>query len=669
MSEISHKPYYLTTPIYYPSCKLTLGNSYTTVVSDVLARYHRLLGEDVFFLTGMDEHGQKIQRTAEAAGMEPQAYLDIQAEEIRALWKLLNISYDGFIRTTDEHHVQAVQTIFERLYEQGDIYESDYEGWYCTPCEAYWTESQASEGVCPDCNRALEWTKERSYFFRLSKYGPKILEYFKSHPDFLQPTSRMNELITNFLEPGLEDIAVTRSSFDWGVPVPIDPGHVVYVWIDALSNYISALGYPEAETDPAGNFKKFWPCDVHLVGKDISRFHALYWPAILMALGLELPKQIFAHGWLLMEGGVKMSKSKGNVVYAQDLCERYGVDCVRYYLMREIPFGMDGRFSDRSFLERLNADLANDLGNLLSRSTAMLSKYFSGRLPEAREPEAIDEDWKTVLSVSMADYRRAMEGLHFNQALAALWRFISRSNKYIDETMPWILAKDESKRNRLASVLANLFESLRQSAIALLPFMPDSATKILSAIGISLDSEAEIAAFAKLGTYENFETSVKIEAAQPLFPRIDIDAELASLEDENMSSEAAVSVSCKTTSTAEEATEPPVSKAEIAFEDFEKLHLCIGRVRACEKVKDADRLLKSTLELSSGREVTVVSGIAEHYSPEEMLGKQVLYLENLKPRKIRGVLSQGMLLCAEDGDGRLVLLRPESDVDNGSEVG
>ncbi len=687
---MAKKPFYVTTPIYYPSNKLHIGNCYTTVVSDVLARYKRLTGHDVFFLTGMDEHGQKIQRTAAAQGMEPQAFVDGMAEDIKRLWDITNISYDGFIRTTDEHHRKAVQHIFTKLYEQGDIYRSAYEGWYCTSCESYWTEAQAVDGCCPDCGKKLEWTKEENFFFRLSKYSERILEHIKTHPEFLQPESRAKELITNFLEPGLEDIAVSRNSFDWGVKVPQDPSHVVYVWIDALSNYISALGYPENEKDPEGAFQRYWPADVHLVGKDISRFHALIWTGLLMALELPLPQRIFAHGWLLMKEG-KMSKSKGNVVYADQLCERYGTDAVRYFLMREIPFGMDGQYTHEAFFERINADLANDLGNLLSRSTAMLKKYFAGVLPQHLEHEAIDQELFSVLEECAAHYREAFDDYHFNKALTALWRFIGRANKFIDETCPWILAKDEDKKPRLAAVLACLLESLRQIAIALLPFMPDTAEGILKALGLKLpqSNEDREALFSEWGLAREFEHEGVIEAAPPMFPRLDLDLELAyvtQLNEKNaalnLSAQAAQdSKSAESAKSAEgaagaqkekaEGQEPQAqaaSKAPIEFSDFERLNLRVATVLSCQRVENADKLLQFELQVGEEKKI-VVSGIAQHYKPEDLVGRQLLYLQNLKPKKIRGILSEGMLLCAQDQDGSLSLMQADREVASGSEVG
>lgn len=684
--------YYVTTPIYYPSNKLHMGNAYTTVVADVLARYHRLAGKEVFFLTGMDEHGQKIQRTALAHGKEPQQYLDEMAVGIKDLWEKLNIKYDGFIRTTEEHHKKAVQYIFDKLYQQGDIYESSYEGLYCTSCEAFWTENQTQEGLCPDCGKKVEIAKEESYFFKLSKYGPKILQYYKEHPEFLQPQMRMNELIANFLEPGLEDIAVSRTSFDWGVKVPQNPKHVVYVWIDALSNYITALGFPENQDEPNGTFRKFWPANVHLVGKDISRFHALIWPGILMALGLELPKQIFAHGWLLMNAGEKMSKSKGNVIYADQLADRYGVDSVRYYLMREIPFGMDGKYTDESFFERLNADLSNDLGNLLSRTTAMVNQYFAGVLPDPQERvnEEIDNDLATCLKDSISKFKSYTEEMNFSKGLASLWTYICRANKYIDETCPWILAKEQSKKMRLAKVLDILLESLRQMSIALEAFIPSSCGKIREALKLKYTDEEMEVEFKELGELKSFICNEAIVATKPLFPRIDIKKELQYLEElkecnkgqESSSQSKDNSTSKdknkknKNESSKENSTENKEKKehkeveekVNISFDDFTKLRLRVAEVLECEKVKKADRLLQFKLNLGKGEEATVVSGIASEYQPDELIGKKVLYLQNLEARKIRGIVSQGMILCAEGENNKLSLLSPERDIEAGSEV-
>lgn len=664
--------FYITTPIYYPSDRLHVGHSYSTVAADTVARFQRLKGKDVMFLTGMDEHGQKIQEKAKEAGETPQAFVDRMAVGIKALWKLLNISYDRFIRTTDDYHEEAVAKIFEKLYEKGKIYKGSYEGWYCTPCESFWTESQLDDGKCPDCGRPVQKTQEESYFFRLSEYAEPLLKYYDEHPDFLQPETSLNEM-RRFIEQGLEDLAVSRTSFDWGVKVPFDPSHVIYVWIDALSNYITALGYPE---DKNGDVARYWPANVHLMAKEIVRFHSIIWPAMLMALDLPLPKHVFAHGWLLMNES-KMSKSKGNVVDPVVLSERYGVDSLRYFLLREVPFGLDGNFTNEALVERINSDLANDLGNLLSRTTAMLKKYFDGALPEEREVQPIDAELETLAAEVYADVDRYLEKMQFSHALNAIWRLIRRANKYIDENEPWKLGKDPAMASRLAAVLGNLCESLRVTAVLLAPFMPGTSEKMLAALGQSPEVSLDKAKFGR------FESAAALEAAPPMFPRLDLKAEIAWM-DELIEKQAKAAKKADKASEKEEKKadkdakkEEKKDKAEqaeaegvalIGYTDFTKLNLVVATVKAAEKVKGADRLLKLTLDIGREEDRTVVSGIAEHYAPEDLPGRQVILLENLEPRKIRGTISAGMLLCAEDSDGSLRLLTCDRETTPGSKV-
>lgn len=652
MSE--QKTYYITTPIYYPNDKLHIGHCYTTVACDVMARYKRLAGYDVMFLTGMDEHGQKIQREAESRGIEPQEFVDQMAEGVKHLWEVMNISYDRFIRTTDPMHISRVQEIFKRLQDNGDIYKDEYEGWYCTPCESFWTETQVGpEHVCPDCGRPVELTKEESYFFRLSKYQDRLEELYKSQPEFAEPASRRNEMINNFLKPGLMDLAVSRSTFDWGVPVPGDPKHVIYVWVDALSNYITALGFPD---DPA-YYERYWPADVHMMAKEIFRFHSIIWPAILMSLNIPLPKKTFGHGWLLFDGN-KMSKSVGNVVDPNILCDRYGVDPIRFLLMRDVVFGMDGNFSAEALIERTNTDLANDLGNLLSRSTAMFAQYFGGEFPDEREVGEHDDELLSTLRDTATRYHQHLEALEFHLALEELWKLVRRSNKYIDETEPWVLGRGEGSKARLASVLENLLEVLRHISLAIYPFMPDTSIKMLDSLKLRSDMESIIEAYATLGQFNPPEKLAPIEAIKPLFPRLDVSKELEALEEIKQAME--------------KKTEPEVvpheHKEVITYDDFMKMELRVAKVLTCEKVEKADKLLRFDLDLGRGETRQVVSGIAEHYKPEDLVGREVVYLANLAGRKIRGILSEGMILSAEDEDGHLILLKPETLAGAGSEI-
>ncbi len=652
---MSTKTFYITTPIYYPSGKLHIGHSYTTVAADAMARYKRLQGYDVMFLTGTDEHGQKIQRVAQENGVTPKEYVDQMAEGIKALWSLMKITNDKFIRTTDEEHVEAVKKIFKALYDKGDIYKSEYEGWYCTPCESFWTETQLVDGKCPDCGREVEKTREESYFFRLSKYQDRLIKLLEENPEFIQPTSRRNEMLNNFLRPGLEDLCVSRTSFDWGIPVTFDEKHVIYVWIDALSNYITALGYLSGNDE---NFKKFWPADVHLVGKEIVRFHTIIWPAMLMALDLPLPKRIFGHGWLVLEGG-KMSKSKGNVVDPVVLVDKYGVDAIRYFLLREVPFGSDGVFSNEALISRINSDLANDLGNLVSRTVAMIRKYFGGTIPEERQAGDFDDELKEVLRAAKAKAEEYLDKLQFSSALAEIWKAISRTNKYVDETMPWALAKDEQKRPRLAQVMYNLAESIRIVSVLIQPFMPETPQKIWKQLSIP-ESQTGWDSAGKWGVYS---PEGPVVQGDIIFPRIDMDKELEALGHMNGTAKGS-----DPTVPAEPAAEKPEGVQLVGIEDFAKLDLRVARVLSCEKVEKSDKLLK--LQLECGAEVRqVVSGIAQHYTPEEMAGKTLILVYNLKPVKLRGIESQGMILAASGKESnKLVLVTVDGDIPTGTKV-
>ena len=658
---MSKGKYYITTAIAYTSGKPHIGNSYEIVLADSIARFKRKDGYDVFFQTGTDEHGQKIELKAQEAGVTPKEFVDGVAGTIKDLWNLMDTSYDKFIRTTDDYHEKQVQKIFKRLYNQGDIYKSSYEGLYCTPCESFWTESQLEDGKCPDCGREVKPAKEEAYFFKMSKYADRLIEHINTHPEFIQPVSRKNEMMNNFLLPGLQDLCVSRTSFKWGIPVDFDDKHVVYVWLDALTNYITGIGY-ECDGESSDQYKKLWPADLHLIGKDIIRFHTIYWPIFLMALGEPLPKQVFGHPWLL-QGDGKMSKSKGNVIYADDLVDFFGVDAVRYFVLHEMPFDNDGTISWELLVERINSDLANTLGNLVNRTISMSNKYFDGVVADKGVTEPVDDDLKAVVTGTYGRVSAKMEDLRVADALTEIFALFKRCNKYIDETEPWVLAKDEAKKDRLATVLYNLVDSIVTGASLLEPFMPGTAEKIVAQLNTSVRSFEES---CKAGQYPS--GNKVTDKPEILFARLD--AKEIVEKAETMFAERKAAADAASGVAEEKADENVIdieAKEEITYDDFMKMQFQVGEIIACEEVPKSKKLLCSQVKIGS-QVKQIVSGIKQYYSPEEMVGKKVMVLVNLKPAKLAGVLSEGMLLCAEDAEGNLALMTPEKEMPAGAEI-